>query len=152
MIWNNIIVIEFLASESVTIDCESPFEEVTVIGTTITSPNYPNDYFNLKDCLVTIRFAVDKIVAIRFEKFNVHIETRSNEGTPSCHYDYLAVHDGNLVDFGKPSGRGPLISKLCGTSPAGTMIASSGNKMTLHFHTDENLVRSGFKIYATAGK
>ena len=42
--------------------------------------------------------------------------------------------------------------KLCGTSPAGTTMQSTGNIMTLHFHTDYAVARSGFQIYAYAGK
>ena len=43
-------------------------------------------------------------------------------------------------------------SKLCGTSPAGTKLKSTGNVMTLHFHTDRYTVKSGFRIFADAGK
>ena len=43
-------------------------------------------------------------------------------------------------------------SELCGENPAGTTIISTGNVMTLHFHTDRIQVRSGFEIYADVGK
>ena len=43
-------------------------------------------------------------------------------------------------------------SKLCGTSPAGTTLKSTGNVMTLHFHTDRSTVESGFRVFADAGK
>ena len=43
-------------------------------------------------------------------------------------------------------------SKLCGTSPAGKTLKSTANVMTLHFHTDINGVKSGFRIFADAGK
>ena len=72
----------------VTIDCESPFEEVTVNGTTITSTNYPNNYNNNQDCQVTIRFAPDQIVAIYFKALDV-------EADEGCLDDYLLVHDGD---------------------------------------------------------
>ena len=130
---NLIELIEFLASESVTIDCEAPFQVVTVNGTTIISPNYPYDYEGNKDCQVTIRFAYNQVGAIMFEAFDVKRDT-------TCSFDYLAVHDGNDTDS-------PMIGpKLCGTSPAGTTLKSTGNVMTLHFHTDRTVTRSGFKI------
>ena len=68
------------------------------------------------------------------------------DGYSTCKYDYLAIHDGNDTDS-------PMIGpKLCGTSPAGTTLKSTGNVMTLHFHTDNTGVRSGFRIFAEAGK
>ena len=123
----------------VTIDCEAPFEQVTVIGTTIASPNYPNDYGNNRDCQVSIRFSGNQTVAIRLEAFDV-------ESRYACHSDYLAVHDGSNTSA-------PMIgSKLCGTSPVGTTMASTGNIMTLYFHSDGSVSRSGFQIYTNVGK
>jgi len=118
---------------NITIDCDSPFDEVTDSGTTITSPNYPSNYDNRKDCQVTIRFAADQIVSITLEAFNV-------ESHSTCVWDYLAVHDGDSTSSNL------IGSKLCGTDPAGSTIQSTGNTMTLHFHTDGSVTRSGFKI------
>lgn len=113
--------------------------EVTMVGTTITSPNYPSNYDSSKDCQITIRFATDEIVSIKFETFNV-------ESHSKCHYDYLALHDGSSISS-------PIIgSKLCGTGPAGTTMQSTGNVMTLHFHSDRSQTRTGFNISANAGK
>ena len=92
-----------------------------------------------KDCKTIIRFAKDEIVNIFFEAFNVEFEDK-------CSYDFLAVHDGNGTDS-------PMIgSKMCGTDPEGTTMHSSGNLMTLHFHSDWAESRSGFKIYANDTK
>ena len=130
--------IRFLGS-SVTIDCESPFDEITVIGTTITSPNYPDEYGTNRDCQVSIRFSGNQTVAIRLEAFDVEFQDY-------CMYDYLAVHDGSNTSA-------PMIGqKLCGTSPDGTSMASTGNIMTLHFHSDAYETRSGFQIYTDVGK
>ena len=116
---------------------------MTVDGSTITSPDYGsfNGYGKNKDCRVTIRFATDHMVAIRFEKFDVE-HNRTN-----CGFDYLAVHDGDSTGS-------PMIgSKLCGTSPLGTTLQSTGNVMTLHFHSDGFGGKyGGFKIYAEEGK
>ena len=64
----------------------------------------------------------------------------------NCQYGYLTIHDGESTDS-------PLIgSKLCGTSPSGTTITSTGNAMTLHFHSDYFGTKTGFRLYANAGK
>ena len=105
------------------------------------SPNYPNNYENNKDCQITIRFAPDQAVAIIFEVLDV-----MSDNTGDCHYDYLAVHDGDSISS-------PMIGpRLCVTSPAGTKLKSTGNVMTLHFHTSSAVVGSGFKSYVDYGK
>lgn len=125
------------AASTVTIDCSSPFNEVTTTGTAITSPNYPSNYNNGNDCQVTIRFAAEQIVSITLESFDV-------ESHSSCGWDYLAIHDGDSTNS-------PFIgSKLCGSSHSGTTIQSTGNSMTLHFHTDGSVTRPGFKVYANS--
>ena len=84
-----------------------------------------------------ITFATNAIVSLTFEDFNV-------ESHSSCSWDYLAVHDGNSINS-------PIIgSRLCGTSPAGTTMNSTGSSMTLHFVSDSTQTRTGFKIYADA--
>ena len=80
-----------------------------------------------------IEFAIDAIVSLTFEDFNLE----------DC-YDTLSLHDGNSISS-------PMIgSKLCGTIPAGTKINSTGNSMTLHFVSDSSGPKTGFKIYADA--
>ena len=115
---------------------------MTVDGSTITSPDYGsfNGYGKNKDCRVTIRFATDHMVAIRFEKFDVE-HNRTN-----CGFDYLAVHDGDNISS-------PMIGpKLCGTITTGTTLQSTTNVMTLHFHANLETRNKGFKIYADVGK
>ena len=124
----------------VVIDCDSPFDkEVTVSGTPIISPNYPSSYENNKDCITTIRFAAGEVVNITFEAFNV-------ETDEDCSYDYLAVFDGNSTSSSM------IGSKLCGSSLSGTTLQSTGNTMTLYFHTDDGQTRNGFKLHASSGK
>ena len=61
-------------------------------------------------------------------------------------YDFLAIHDGESTDS-------PLMSsKLSGTSPSGTTMRSTGNVMTLHFHSDSRSTKTGFRLYAHVGK
>ena len=120
------------------IDCTSPFDEMLIPGTVIMSPNYPNSYNNNLDCQTTITFADSPTVLIEFDP-NYEIESHS-----SCVWDYLEARDG-------PSADSPVIgSKLCGsTAPA--PIQSTGNSMTLIFHTDGSVTRTGFKITANTG-
>ena len=62
-----------------------------------------------------------------------------------CRYDYLEARDG-------PSADSPRIgSKLCGGN-APAPIQSTGNSMTLVFHTDGTSTKTGFKITANSGK
>ena len=123
-----------------TIDCDSPFDEVTIPGSIIISPYHPNNYDNHMDCQTTIRFAVGQIVTITIEEFAV-------EAHGTCRWDYLNVYDGN-------STTSPMIgSKLCGIGThVGTKIQATGNAMTILFHTDYSVTKSGFKLLANAGK
>ena len=76
------------------------------------------------------------MVAIRFDDFEV-------EPYGDCKFDYLSVHDGNSTSS-------PLIEFLCGISPRGTTLQSTGNVMTLHFFADAfGSKYKGFEIYAT---
>ena len=122
------------------IDCESPFDEVTEIGTPITSPNYPSDYYALRDCQITIRFASDEIVSVTLQEFDV-------ESHSTCKYDYLTAYDGRDINTWNQIG-----SKMCGSRPEGMIINSTRNIMTLHFHSDHTGSGSGFKAYANAIK
>ena len=125
---------------SVTIDCNSPFDEVLTPGTVITSPNYPNSYANNLDCEMTIRFSESTRVLIEFDP-TFEIEYSSY----GCSYDYLEVYDGPSTD--SPIGG----SKICGSS-APAPIQSTGDSMKLIFHTDSSETKTGFKITASAGK
>ena len=119
-------------------DCEEPFDEVTIPGTIITSPNYPRNYGKHMNCQLTVRFAADEIVAITVEDFDV-------EHSSPCRYDYLTLYDGNTT-----SSR--IIAKeLCGYSARGKTFKSTGNVMTLFFKSDNSVTRPGFKLYANNG-
>ena len=123
-----------------TVICKQSHNVVTVSGTIITTPNYPENYDNDHDCEITIRFAATQKVSIVFEDF--HVE--ANLGR-SCRYDFLAIYDGETT-------RSPIIEKECGKIRPGKTIQSTGNAMTLHFHTDQSESRTGFKIIANSIK
>ena len=114
--------------------------QISIPGTTITSPNYPNSYENNIDCVVALRFPAGSTVLIEFDQ---QYEIESHD---SCNYDYIEVRDGPSVDSNLIGNE-----RLCGsTAPA--PIQSTGNTMTLIFHTDGSFTKTGFKIVANPGK
>ena len=114
-------------------DCEPPFKPITTPNTTIISPNYPNPYDPDVDCQVTVNF--HEKVSIVFEDFDLF-------DYGNCNYDsdWLEAHDGD-------SSESDMIGeRLCGHDLP-RPIESTGNSMTLVFHTDsKNQVFKGFKI------
>ena len=114
--------------------CEPPYEEITIPGTTITSPGYPLTYGESNLCQVTLTF--DGRVSINFVDFNLQSDS-------SCQYDWLEVRDGN-------SSESELLGdKLCGDDIPGP-IESTGRSVTLVFKSDAsyNFDNTGFKIVA----
>ena len=133
---NNFVI---CITATVAIDCDSPFdEEVTVPGTTIISPNHPNDYNNGMDCQIKIRFSAGERISIQFLAFDI-------ESNSECAWDWLEIRDGDSADSSL------LGSKLCGTTNPDS-IESTSNTLTLVFHTDSSVIRSGFMIKAELGK
>lgn len=119
------------------IDCESPFEVLTIPGATIISPNYPNDYESGLDCEVTIIF--EERVLIEFQDF----ELEGKSSMPfeySCKDDWLEIHDGNSSDSEL------IVNRLCGWDIPSNPFDSTGNSMTLVFHSDRFHNYKGFKI------
>jgi len=91
---------------------------------TLTSPNYPGSYYSNVDCSVTITAPSGKLIHVTIDAFNL-------ESGTNCGYDYFEMGD---------SGR------LCGTGAQGMDYVSSGNVLTVLFHTDYSVVRSGFSL------
>ena len=118
------------------IDCDSPYEVVTSPGTTIITPNNEFNHYGFnRDCQVTLTFG--KRVIIVFEEFALD--------TLHCH-DWLEVHDGDNPDSDV------IGERLCGDDIP-SPIESSGNSMTLVFHSDQYKYPSekGFKIITNQG-
>ena len=51
------------------LDCESPYEEITMSGFQIRSPNYPNDYEDGLDCQLTVTLAAGLRIRVQFDSF-----------------------------------------------------------------------------------
>ena len=119
-------------------DCSSPYDEVMNNEGEVISPNYPENYNIDQECRLTITLSSGSLVSSQFISFNL-------EDDLGCKYDWLEIRDGD-----SPSS--PIIgSRLCGSSNPGTII-STGNSVTLIFHSDFSVAASGFKINIEQGK
>ena len=100
----------------------------------LTSPNYPQLYPNNQDSTQTIRVAEGKIVYIDFTNFNTERE-----------YDFVTLTDGDGTDLTDQLGHGGtfLSGKKVDDLPFGY---SSSNIVHVHFHTDGNMQRSGWRL------
>ena len=118
--------------------CKAPYTDVTVSGTRILSHSEAGKWWYPKnaDCELTITFEEGQNVLIQFEFFEFE-----NVGWDKKCDDYLAVYDGRGAD------RKQIGSRLCGKKLPGP-VQSTGNSMTLVFHSDEWSQRDGFKLKA----
>ena len=126
----------FFILGTITIDCDSPLDTVvTAPGSTIISPNYPNNYENNKDCAITIRFP--ERVRLTFLAFDI-------EESSDCSWDYMQFFDG-------PTSTSPQIATTVCGSIAPQPLESSGRTMSILFHSDHSIRHTGFKIFAESG-
>ena len=102
----------------------------------ITSPNYPEKYEINKDYYWKIFADPDYKIQLTFLDMNI-------ESGQNCKYDYLQIRE--TADSGKDLG------KFCGrTLPQ--PIESVNNKIFIHFHSDDQQTRTGFKLKWSAVK
>jgi len=95
---------------------------------TIKSPNYPANYPDHEDLTIPLEVASGSTIELSFTAFDVEAES-------SCGYDYVKVTDSDGTT---------QLAKLCGdTLPAA--IKSSGNKLTVVFHSDGSVTKKGFQ-------
>ncbi|XP_019640486.1 PREDICTED: CUB and sushi domain-containing protein 1-like [Branchiostoma belcheri] len=95
----------------------------------ILSPNYPDNYLDNMDCSWTI--TAPSAIQLDF------VETFDIESGDNCPYDYVQVLEG-------PVSSSPVLGKFCGNTPPPT-LRTTGNVMTVQFHTDRSVPRAGFK-------
>ena len=97
---------------------------------TFTSPGYPSNYPDSKNCLITITVATGKVINLQFTAFEL-------EADSSCSYDYVEIKDGDKT------------KKYCGASiPAPYM--SKGNVLEVTFKSDVVITKKGFSASFTA--
>ncbi|XP_063314268.1 tolloid-like protein 1 isoform X2 [Pelobates fuscus] len=95
----------------------------------IQSPNYPDDYRPLKECVWKITVGENYNVGLTFQAFEI-------ERHDSCAYDYLEVRDGS-------SENSPLIGHFCGYDKPED-ITSTSNTLWMKFVSDGTVNKAGF--------
>ncbi|RXM97483.1 Tolloid-like protein 1 [Acipenser ruthenus] len=95
----------------------------------IQSPNYPDDYRPMKDCVWKITVAENYNVGLSFQAFEI-------ERHDNCAYDYLEVRDGNTENS-------PLIGRFCGYDKPED-IRSTSNILWMKFISDGTVNKAGF--------
>ncbi|XP_019614621.1 PREDICTED: bone morphogenetic protein 1-like [Branchiostoma belcheri] len=124
------------ATISYTTQYNAPCDErLTGDNGTFTSPNYPNNYPNGKDCRYGISVTPPKVARLTFTDFSLE---------PG--YDFLWVYDGNTTDEAYE------IGKFDGPNTPGP-VTSASSSMTVRFKSDESVTRKGFQAnYAAVDK
>lgn len=104
----------------------------------ITSPWWPNQYEDNKNCLYDIEAPLGKAITLNFTDFDIEND---------CDFDSLTIYDG--VDSNSTK-----IGTYCGTRKPPTAI-STLNHMHLIFQTDQSNTGPGFRAsysFIDAGK
>ena len=92
-----------------------------------TEGNYPTN----QNCKWYITTSDDSIIQLSFKYLDI-------ENAPKCFYDALIIYDG----FSTSS---KSIGRYCGSSKPNN-IQSTGNKLLLHFKSDDRQTRKGFAL------
>uniref|UniRef100_A0A8C6MNH6 Tolloid like 1 n=1 Tax=Moschus moschiferus TaxID=68415 RepID=A0A8C6MNH6_MOSMO len=95
----------------------------------IQSPNYPDDYRPMKECVWKIAVSEDCYVGLIFQAFEI-------ERHDNCAYDYLEVRDGTNESS-------PLIGRFCGYDKPED-IRSTSNTLWMKFVSDGTVNKAGF--------
>ncbi|KAG2466898.1 TLL1 protein, partial [Polypterus senegalus] len=95
----------------------------------IQSPNYPDDYRPMKECVWKITVSENYNVGLSFQAFEI-------ERHDNCAYDYLEVRDGNTESS-------PLIGRFCGYDKPED-IRSTSNILWMKFVSDGTVNKAGF--------
>lgn len=98
----------------------------------IQSPSYPNRYPKSKSCVWRIRAPQQQTIVLSFTHFDL-------EGSNSaCNYDVVMVFIGSDQNRKK-------IGNFCG-SRIPEQITTESNEVTLEFHTDATVHKTGFQV------
>ncbi|XP_018526748.1 bone morphogenetic protein 1 isoform X2 [Lates calcarifer] len=108
---------------------------VNSVSGIISSPNWPDKYPSKKACTWSLSTTPGHRIKLIFNEIDMeaHLE---------CAYDHLEIYDGR--DF-----RAPSLGRFCGTKKPSPVI-SSGNKMFLHFFSDNSVQKRGFEVSYSA--
>ncbi|MEA3448535.1 MAG: CUB domain-containing protein, partial [Bacteroidota bacterium] len=90
-------------------------------------------YYNNSDYTFTIAPTGATQVSLEFPSFDIEAGSGS-----ACDYDYIEIFDG-------PDDSAESLGKFCNTTGNPGLITSSGNALTIHFHSDGATVNEGFE-------
>ena len=107
------------------------FFELGLHSGTMFSPSYPDDYPPNLSCTWSILVDDESQIALSFNEFEL-------DNAAECASDYVIVRDGFL-------GSSEILGKYCGTDVP-VYLLSSGNKLSVTFHTDSVRNAKGFEI------
>eukprot|EP00794_Sanderia_malayensis_P003246 gene3246-3727_t len=100
----------------------------------ITSPNYPNNYPHLANCVWVLRGTPGRKVTLTFTNFDIEQHT-------ACNYDYVEVRQGDNANS-------TLVGKFCGSNVP-SAITSFGNSLYVRFFSDQSSSARGFRAQYT---
>jgi len=101
-------------------------------GGTIKSTNYPENYNNNENREIPIEVSIGSKIKLDFTAFDVEYEA-------NCGYDWVQVKDTDGSPLGNTASK-----KFCGTTIPPS-LTSTGNKMTVVFRSDYDVVKKGFE-------
>jgi len=106
----------------------------TDVGT-FSSPSYPADYPNNKECVTTITVNPNKVVKLNFHSMQV-VSPEDTSKSEKCKGDFVKVMDGDCSLFRAET-------KYCGKQEPAPFF-STGNKLCVKFYSDESQTAQGF--------
>ncbi|KAG7279659.1 hypothetical protein CRUP_025762 [Coryphaenoides rupestris] len=112
-----------------TTDCSETFTSPTG---TLSSPNYPSNYPNRRECVYKIVVEVNMQIMLNFTDFYV-------EYSLNCQYDYVEIRDGGYETS-------PFIGRFCGNQRPQVLVSHS-NRLWLKFRSDLANTRRGFTAH-----
>ncbi|CAL8311895.1 unnamed protein product [Merluccius merluccius] len=112
-----------------TTDCGQTFTSPTG---TMSSPNYPSNYPNHRECVFKIVVEVNMQIMLNFTDFLL-------EGSPTCGYDYVEIRDGGYETS-------PFIGRFCGRQ-APPVLVSHSNRLWVKFRSDITSSYRGFTAH-----
>ncbi|XP_033951393.1 bone morphogenetic protein 1-like isoform X2 [Pseudochaenichthys georgianus] len=103
---------------------------VSTVSGTMSSPNWPDKYPNKKACTWSLSTTPGHRIKLVFNEIDMeaHLE---------CAYDHLEIYDGQ-------DARAQSLGRFCGTKKP-SPVMSTGNKMFLHFFSDNSVQKRGFE-------
>ncbi|MGH0150723.1 UNVERIFIED_CONTAM: hypothetical protein FKN15_032572 [Acipenser sinensis] len=100
---------------------------------TLTSPNYPNNYPNSRQCIYKIIVETNRQIMLNFTDFILE------HTYPSCSFDHIEIRDGGYETS-------PLIGKYCGTYTP-PLVISHSNRLWIKFSSDVTVTYKGFMAH-----